>query len=52
MHFLIQTNASAGSENYHGATRCFRSLASVECQPDKGGEREKLHMRQRSVESL
>lgn len=31
VHFLIQTNVALGSWNYHGATRCFRWVASVEC---------------------
>ena len=39
VHFLIQTNAAPGSRNYHGVTRCFRWLASVECLADREGER-------------
>lgn len=38
MHFLIQTNAALRSRYYHGATRCFRCLASVECWADRERE--------------
>lgn len=37
MHFLIQTNVAQRSGNYHGATRCFRSLTSGECWADRRG---------------